>query len=585
MALDGVFLHLVKEEISEILIGGRIEKIHQPSREELVLQVRAKGGTRKLIISIAAGTARVHITVAEIENLKSPPMFCMLMRKHLSSGRLVDIRQDGQERILYFDFESANELGDMQNLTLVVEIMGRHSNLILVGSDGKIIDSIKRVNQEMSSVRLVLPGVSYHIPPREEKLSLIDFDAEKFSAEINKFPTLSLSKAIMKIIEGISPVFAREAEFYTAKGNELTVEQLDENSFARLIFFLKNTSAKINSKKNSFTVLKDKDGALKDFCFTEINQYGNLMVTKQIDNACSLLDFFFSERNRINIMKQRAQDLFKLLMQLTDRTSRRIAVQKEELLLCANRFEQKVYGDLISANLYQIEKGMDSIVLGNFYEEGNPQVKIKLDKRLSPPQNAQKYYSEYRKADTAEKKLTELVKSGEEELLYIESVFDSLTRAVTDADISELRLELAEQGYIKNKKSKGKIPKAQPPLKFISSDGFTILVGRNNKQNDKLTTKDADKTDIWCHTHDITGSHVIIITEGGNVPDKTIEEACVLAAFHSSARNSAQVPVDFTLIKYVKKPNGAKPGMVIFTNNKTAYVTPDSEIVERLRVK
>lgn len=585
MALDGIFLHTVKEELSAILIGARVDKIYQPSREEVVLQMKAKDGTYRLLISTNAGTARVHITDSEIENPKVPPMFCMLLRKHLSSGRLLDIRQDGLERILYFDFDSMNEMGDMCRLTLACEIMGRHSNLILINSDGKVIDSIKRVSEDMSSVRLVLPGITYSLPPRDKKLSLLDFSAEEFYKELYLFKNLEISKAIMKVLEGISPVFAREAAFYSARGREITVENLDEDTKNRLAFYIKQVSSSLNSGKNSFTVLKDKDGNLKDFCFTDVSQYGLLMFTKRMESACKLLDYFYSERDLVSRMKQRCQDLFKLIVNTSDRISRRLAVQKQELSDCADRERLKIYGDLISANIYRLEKGMESAQLENYHVEGSPVVTVKLDKRLTPSQNAQKYYSEYKKLDIAEKKLIELIKSGEEELLYIDSVFDALTRATIEAEIIELRIELAEQGYIKSGKYKGKLPKAQPPLKFLSSDGYTIFVGRNNKQNDKLTLKDAEKHDIWLHTHNITGSHVIIVTNGETPPDKTIEEACVLAAFHSKSRNSAQVPVDYTLARFVKKPSGAKPGMVIFTNNKTAYVTPDAELSETLKVR
>lgn len=585
MALDGVFLNCVKKELSSKLIGGRVDKIYQPSREEVVFQMRTYDGNVKLVFSTSAGTARVHITKAEIENPKVPPMFCMLLRKHLNSGRLIDIRQDGLERILYFDFESVNEMGDVAKLSLAIEIMGRHSNLILINSAGKVIDSIKRVGEDMSSVRLVLPGITYSLPPREEKLSLLDFSQEDFLTKLSTFEKLELSKAIMKILEGISPVFAREAAFYAGRGREIIVQDITDDEKDRLCFYLKEVSNSLNTQNNKYVVIMEKDGQLKDFCFTEINQYGTLMFTRQMPTACELLDYFYSERDLKNRIKQRAQDLFKLLLNTTERIERRLAIQRQELKECENRDLYKTYGDLISANIYQLSKGDEYAELDNFYDENCPKVKIPLDKRLTPAQNAQKYYSEYRKADIAEKKLTELIKSGEEELAYIDSVFDALTRSTIENEILELRAELAEQGYIKSGKQKGKPPKASPPLKFISSDGFTILVGRNNKQNDKLTLKDSQKHDLWLHTHNITGSHTIIVTNGVTPPDKTIEEACMIAAYHSKAKDSAQVPVDYTLIKYVKKPVGSKPGMVIFTNNKTAYVTPDAELIEKLRVK
>lgn len=584
MALDGVFLRLVKNELSP-LIDGRVDKIYQPSREELVIGIRTRDGSYRLLFNTGAGTARVHVTKAEIENPKVPPMFCMFMRKHLSSGRLVDIRQDSFERILYFDFDSANEMGDICRLTLAIEIMGRHSNLILINSEGKIVDSIKRVGQDMSAVRMVLPGMAYTLPPREKRLSLLDDSAEDICGEVKKYPTLSLPKALMKAIEGISPVFAREAEFFAGRGRELVVNEMDSDTFDRLAFYLKKTAEEIRNGENKYTVVKTKEGLFKDFCFTSINQYGSLMVTKQLDSPSETLDYFYSERDRAARMKQRAQDLFKFLVNTSDRIARRTANQREKLKECAERDKLKKYGDLLMANLYRLEKGQGTAEVEDYYDEKCPLIKIPLDKRLTPSQNAQKYYKEYRKADTAEKKLKVLISQGEEELEYIDSVFDSLTRAQSENDVIQLRLELAEQGYIKSSKLKGKPPKSLPPIKFISSDGFEIRVGRNNKQNDKLTCKDSEKQDIWLHTQGITGSHTVISCHGETPPDRTIEEAAIIAAYHSKGRNSSHVPVDYTLIKNVKKPNGAKPGMVIFTNNRTLFVKPDEELVEKLRDK
>lgn len=583
MALDGVFLRLVKNELSS-LIGGRVDKIYQPSREELLFGIRTREGNFKLLFNTGAGAARVHVTKVEIENPKVPPMFCMFMRKHLVSGKLLDIRQDGFERILYFDFDSANEMGDICRLTLAMEIMGRHSNLILINSEGRIIDSIKRVGHDMSAVRMVLPGMTYTLPPKEDRLSLLDNKAEEICEEIKKYPSLKLPKAIMKSIEGISPVFAREAEFYASKGQDVAVCEMSQDDFDRLCFYFRKTAKEIIDSENKYTVLKTKDGMFKDFCFTQINQYGSLMITNHMDSACEVLDYFYSERDRVARTKQRAQDLFKLLLNTSERILRRTSNQREELKECAERDKMKKYGDLIMSNLYRIEKGQAFAEVEDFYLPECPVVKIPLDKRLNASQNAQKYYKDYRKADTAEKKLIELIKASEEELIYIDSVFDALTRASSENDIIQLRIELAEQGYVKHSKTKAKPPKSLPPMKFISSDGFEILVGRNNKQNDQLTCKISEKLDIWLHTQNITGSHTVITCEGKQPPDRTIEEAAIIAAYHSKGKNSSQVPVDYTLIKNVKKPAGAKPGMVIFTNNRTVYVTPDEELVKKLAV-
>ncbi len=573
MALDGAFLSMVKKEL-EPLVGGRVDKISQPSREEIVIALRTRGGNEKLLFSASAGSARVHITKKSIENPKVPPMFCMLMRKHLGNGRLLGIRQDGLERILYFDFEAMNELGDMVTVTLAAEIMGRCSNIVMINAEGKIIDSVKRVDPEMSRERPVLPGMTYSYPPRGERLDFRTCTAEDIETSLEAMPDGDAAKSLVKIFEGISPIVAREWVYYAAKGGDAAKSDIRGETLERLAFAVEQTARECREGKCVFTVLKDADGGLKDFSFMPILQYGGLMTTKEMSSACELLDFFYAERDSVSRMKQRSHDLYKLLQNVSERTARRLANQREELKVSAERDKLKLMGDLISANLYRVEKGMSSVAVENFYEDGCPEIKIKLDPMLTPSKNMQKYYSEYRKADTAEKILTEQIAKGEEELAYIDSVFDALTRTQSEDEVNELRQELSEQGYIRSSKLKGKPPKSRPPLEFTSPDGFTVLVGRNNKQNDQLTTKTADKTDIWLHTKDITGSHVIIRAEGKEVPDSTVMWAARVAAFHSRAKSSSQVPVDYVPVRFVKKPSGAKPGMVIFTNNRTLYVTP-----------
>ncbi len=573
MALDGAFLNRVKKEL-EPLIGGRVDKISQPSREEIIITFRTRGGNEKLFFSAAAGSARVHITKKNIENPKVPPMFCMLLRKHLGNGRLLDIRQDGLERILYFDFEAMNELGDMVKVTLAAEIMGRCSNIVIINAEGKIIDSIKRVDPEMSRERPVLPGMSYVCPPRGSRLDFRSCTAADIAACAERLPEGDLAKSLLKIFEGISPIVAREWVYYASRGGDPVKSDLHGELLESLCKAVSDTAKRFEDGDCVFTAVKDKDGLLKDFSFMPIEQYGELMDTKELSSACELLDYFYSERDSVSRMKQRSQDLYRLLQNVSERTARRLANQREELKASAERGELKLRGDLISANLYKLEKGMTSVTVENFYEADCPQTEIKLDPRLTPSRNMQRYYAEYRKADTAEKVLTEQIAKGEEELAYIDSVFDALTRTTGEDEVNELRQELAEQGYIRSLKLKGKPPKSRPPLEFTSPDGFKVLVGRNNKQNDMLTTKLADKTDIWLHTKDITGSHVIIRACGKDVPDSTVLYAARLAAFHSKARNSSQVPVDYVPVRFVKKPSGAKPGMVIFTNNRTLYVKP-----------
>jgi len=583
MALDGAFLHAVKRELMP-LIGGRVEKIHQPSREEVIISIRTRSGSKRLYISANAGSARVHITENSVDNPQTPPMFCMLLRKRLGSGKLIDIRQDGLERILFLDFECVNELGDIVTITLACEIMGRCSNLIIINSEGKVIDSIKRVDEDMSRERMVLPGMKYTLPPRDDRLNFLTAEPDEIVSRLQSTESKELSKALIRIFEGISPILAREWAFFAGRGVHIESDTISSDQLDRLLFAVKRTRQQLESGDCCFSVVSDKEGQLKDFSFIRLSQFGTLMYTKELNSASELLDYFYSERDRAARTKQRANDLFKLLMNLTDRTSRRIAAQREELAACADKEHAKLCGDLISANMYRIQKGDSSATLENFYDEACPQVTISLDVRKTPAQNAQHYYNEYKKSVTAEEKLAEQIKKGEEELQYLESVFDALTRASSENDIIQLRLELKEQGYVRYAGGKAKPPKALPPMEYKSSDGFSILVGRNNKQNDQLSLKFAEKTDIWLHTQLITGSHVLILTDGENPPDRTIEEAAVIAAVNSSGRDSGLVPVDYCLARYVKKPVGAKPGKVIFTNYKTAFVKPDTELEQRLRV-
>lgn len=572
MALDGTFLLAIKQELQP-LVGGRIEKVYQPSREEVVLGIRSGKGAAKVLISASGTSGRVHITKAPIENPKVPPMFCMLLRKHLGSGKLTAVRQDGLERILYMDFETVNELGDVVTITLAAEIMGRYTNLVVIGNEGKIIDSLKRIDDAFEHERLVLPGITYTVPSRDERLNFLVAEERDMHERIRAAVGKSVAKCLVSVFEGISPVLAREW-VYKALGEDVTTAELDDEGIERIISEIISTRNDFFSGNRHYTIIKDNDGNMKDFCFSEIKQYGSLMQTESCESASETLDRFYSERDRVARMKQRYQDMYKLLGNTYDRILRRLQNQRREMKISEERDILKLKGDLISANLYAVEKGMREFTCSNFYDEACGEITIELDPRLTPSQNMQKFYSGYRKADNAEKRLRVQIEQGENELKYIDSVIDALSRAYTENDVNELRAELAEQGYIRASKAKAKPPKSAPPIEFTSPDGFTVLVGRNNKQNDQLTCKTAEKTDIWLHTKDITGSHVIIRTGGVTPPDETILYAARIAAAHSSARNSAQVPVDYVKVKFVKKPAGAKPGMVIFTNNRTVYVKP-----------
>ncbi|MBP5377930.1 MAG: NFACT family protein, partial [Ruminococcus sp.] len=375
MALDGAFLYAVKSELMP-LIGGRVEKIHQPSREEVIISIRTRSGSKKLYISANAGSARVHITENSVDNPQTPPMFCMLLRKRLGSGKLIDIRQDGLERILFLDFECVNELGDIVTVTLACEIMGRCSNLVIVSSEGKVIDSIKRVDEDMSRERLVLPGMKYTLPPRDDRLNFLTSEPEEIVSRLSSTEPKELSKALIRIFEGISPILAREWAFFAGRGVHIESDTISSDQLDRLLFAVKRTREQLMSGECCFSAVSDKEGQLKDFSFIRLSQFGTLMYTKELGSASELLDYFYSERDRAARTKQRANDLFKLLMNLTERTSRRIAVQREELAACADKEHAKLCGDLISANMYRIQKGDSSATVENFYDEACPQVTI-----------------------------------------------------------------------------------------------------------------------------------------------------------------------------------------------------------------
>lgn len=613
MSLDGAFLHCIKEELSA-LVGARVDKIYQPSREEIVVSLRMLGGedrsAKKLVFSAGGTAARVHLTEQYYENPSAPPLFCMILRKHLSGGKLVNIRQDGLERILYFDFECVNEIGDKVMNTLASEIMGRYSNIILM-RNGRVVDSIKRITDggdESFTGRRILPNIPYETPPRTPRMCLTDTETGDVLNALfgGEYDSQRLAKSLAAVLEGIAPIFARECAFYAAGDIDAVTGELSDPEKMRVGDFLENAKNALNGKTElaaaatklatgrcrpkaaggaeNYTLLTDETGKKKDFSFVDVKQYGGLYKSAKFNSPSKLLDEFFGAAAKQDRMHQKARDLLKTVNTAYERVSRRLELQKKELAECGEREAFRVTGDLVNANIYRLEKGMTKCVLEDFYT-GEPR-EIALDARLTPAQNAQKYYNEYRKLDTAEKKLTELIKKGGEELSYLDSVLDSVSRAETDSELTEIRRELREQGYLRAQKGDDRLgKKPSEPLKFRSTEGYEILVGRNNRQNDILTLKTAKATDIWLHTKDIAGSHVIIRTNGQVPSEQTIFEAAQLAAFHSKGKSGSGVPVDYVAVKFVKKPAGAKPGMVIFTNNKTLYVTPDESAVERLRGK
>ncbi len=573
MALDGAFLRHIKKELEENLLNSKVDKIYQPARDEIILSMRSREGVKKLLLSARAGSPRIHITAVSVENPKTPPMLCMLLRKRLCGARLREIRQPQLERLLFLDFEATNELGDTVMLTLAMEIMGQYSNLVFLDREGIIIDAVRRVDASMSSQRLVLPGLPYELPPQQNKLCVLEHDADEIIRAVQALPHMPLSKALLSMVQGISPILCREWEHLTGHGRDILVQELDEELLSRLRFFLKRTIQTVRDITGEPYLIIDHAKKPIDFTFEYIQQYGTGRSVKEADTFCELLDQYYARRDMLETIRQKSDDLNKLLSNTATRLLKKIYLQNEELSACADREQLRVYGDLIQANLYRIEKGAAWLEAENFYDEHLAMVKIPLDPALSASANSQRFYKKYRKAKTAEQVLQVQIKKAEEELDYVSSVMDCLSRAESVRELNEIRAELAEQGYLKTKGKKQKAEAALPPLTFTSPTGFTILVGRNNKQNDRLTLKQAAKNDIWLHAKDIPGSHTIIVTDGKEVDEATLLYAASLAASHSKAAESGKVPVDYTKVRFVSKPQGAKPGMVIYVNQKTLFVS------------
>lgn len=556
MALDGIFLYHLKNEIAQFAIDSRVDKIHQPSKDEIIINLRSRQGSKKLLLSCNADAARIHFTEFPPENPAKPPMFCLLLRKRIEGAWVTDIEQDNLERILKINFSGTDELGDKTNYSLIIEIMGKYSNIIFVGKDGKIIDSMKRVDENKSHIREVLPGVTYVAPPKQDKLNIFTDDIEKIREKI-AHSRKGMYKAVMEAIKGVSPIICREFEY------GLTLDEFKKQA----------------QNPTPTVVFTD---APKDFSFIDIKQYDNLATINHYDTFSQLLDYFYYERVRLMRIKARSADLFKTVTTLQERAVRKAINRTQELEDCKDKETYKLFGDLIAANMYRLEKGVPYYDLENYYDN-NKIVRIPADIMLTPSQNSQKYYKEYRKKQVAESKLNEFINEANDEADYFESVIDSLSRAETDGEITAIKAELASQRYIKKGNDKKKEQKSLKPMHFKTRDGFDVYVGRNNIMNDKLTMKTAKNYDTWFHVQSAAGSHVICETSGNQISDGAIHDCAVIAAYFSKARESSNVAVDYTLVKNVRKPNGAKPGFVVYDPYKTEFATPTIDEVESLK--
>lgn len=577
MAFDGVMMHYVKEEIKSVALDARVSQIHQPNRDELVIALRTKNGNKKLLVSSRANSPRICFTEHSIENPATPPMLCMLLRKRLGGAKLVDVRQIELERIMFLDFIATNELGDKVKLTLCVEIMGKYSNIILIDENDNIVDALKRVDFTMSTQRLVLPNIKYELPPKQDKLCILECSGRDIVEKaINTPAEMRLSKALLSAMQGVSPIITRELEYMVGVDSNRELTVIDKLKLIEKVDKLKEY---IVSGEKSPTMMIKPEGKPFDIAFMDIMQYGEMASKKRFLDFSTLLNSFYYERDKAERMKVKGQDLLRLCSNIQDKLCRKIAVQEKELKDSLNRDKLRKKGDLLQANMYKMVRGQSFIDVEDYYDN-NKIVRIKLSPTLNPSQNVQKYYKDYRRAKTREEMLTVQIAKAKAELQYISAVQESLGRAESERELTEIRQELVDEGYLKNRKPKGrnKALKLLPPKEYKSSDGFTIYVGRNNKQNDKLTLKTARNYDMWLHTKDIPGSHVIIVSDNREITDTAILEAASLAAYNSKAKDSDNVPVDYTIVKNVSKPSGAKPGMVIYVNNKTVYVTPKESI-------
>lgn len=574
MALDAVAISALTGEL-QCLVGGRIDKIHQPERDEIVIHIRTFVRHYKLVISASPAHPRIHLTENTKKNPTTAPLFCMLLRKHIGSGKIIAVEQMGFERIVRLTVESYDELGDLTTKYLITEIMGRYSNIILTNKDGKILDSVKHIDENISSVREILPGGVYETPPAQDKIALADFNMDSM---LNFDRPVKADKALISSVAGISPLTAREIVYSVFGTTDVNSQDININRAADLKLEVLKLAEQVKRGDFSPCLITDvNSGKIIEFSAMAVKQYENLVLVEHYDSMNELVDAFYYKRDMHERMRQKSSDLTKLLNNNAERIAKKLSILERTLKDAENLDKYKISGDLLTANMYRMSDGMKEIEVENFYDAECPKVKITLDPSMTPSQNAQRYYKKYNKAKTALTEATKQLKAGRDDLDYVQSTLTMVENAEDVTDINAIRIELAQQGYISNRRSvkQNRKKEQSKPMHFVSSDGFDIYVGRNNTQNDYLTLKFANSSDWWFHTKDIHGSHTVIkLGIDKEVPKQTMLEAAQLAAYYSKARESAQVPVDYTQVKNVKKPNGAKPGMVIYDSYNTAYVVP-----------
>ena len=573
MAFDATYLSAVLGEIRERAADARVDKIHQPSRDTVILQLKCRDGREKLLFALNPTAPRLHLTATSPENPAEPPMFCMLLRKHLLGARLVDVSQPPMERCASFYFDCIDEMGDHVQKRLVAEMMGRTCNLYLLSPDGRIIDCLRRIGLDETAKRPALPGLYYQDPEPVAKQNPVKLEKCDYVNFLCEPGGDILADRLMDKLGGLSPLVCREAALFSAGAVDARVAGLDVGKTAdKLELWFREHLC-----HPAPYFIAQADGTPKQFAFCPIRQYGEY---KQAESFSTLLDGFYSLRDSRDAMRQKSQAVRKTVSNLCTRLTRKLAIQEKELTATYDRERLRQLGDIVTANLHRIAKGQTVLRAEDFYDENMAEIEIPISPLLSPHQNAAKFYKDYTRMKNAEKELTRQIQLGEQELDYLRSVLEELDRAGTDQELEEIRQELHAGGYIKADAGKKRMKQAKSnPMRFVSTDGYPIYVGRNNRQNDELTFKLARKDDIWCHASKVHGSHVIVSCGGATPPDDTVTQAAQLAAYYSENKGGQNIAVDVTAVKQVKKLTGAKPGMVIYHSYRTVIANPYPDIV------
>lgn len=580
MALDAGMVACLCHQLHGRLQTSKVEKVYQPSADEVVLALRTPSGSERLLLSCASGSARGVITEQKYENPAVAPMFCMLLRKHLTGARLRSVTQPGFERVMFFTFDAYDELGFACEKYLVLELIGKFSNLIFLNENKKIAASVRTVDFSTSEARQILPGLTYELPPAQDKRDPREESKESFLAAL-RASTGRADRFFVNTYLGLSPLVGREIVYSAHKVCDAECASCDGE---KLWFYFNAAIERVRSGDYAPTLVSEKSGRGVEYSFMPIAQYGVNYISEEMPGASELLERFFSAKASHERIRARSADILRLLTNAQLRLERKIALQTEELAECERMQTYKLYGDLLTANLYALKRGDDKARLVNYYSDDCEEIEIPLDTRLSPAANAQRYYKKYNKAKVAKRELSHQLELARADLAYVDTVFDALCRAQTVADLEEIREELYTAGFASRMKGyEKKKRKSLPPIEFITTDGMRVLCGRNNTQNDLLTFKTAAKNDYWFHAKDAPGSHVVLCSGGTEPTDRDFTEAAQIAAVYSKLADGENVGVDYTLVRNVKKPPGSKPGYVIYHTNWTAYVSPDKNHIERLK--